>query len=142
MFWELDYLLGVSLDLDFSGEMGEFSEESQQRVTIDRRFDLDAGTFRYWQFEYEDVFRVSYTGLVRDGPSVDFYLTTSEEFNLYRDEERFQVLESASKYDGVEARIDTEVNPGDYVFFIDNTSAGEATDPGDCTIELEFTAEV
>lgn len=132
---------GCSSNAGFSGEAGEFSEENEGGVSINKTIELQSGTFRYWQIDSDSQIGMNYTGLVREGPSVDFYVTDDEEFNHYRDEERFKTLSDASAYDTIEAQIEDRLDAGNYVFFIDNTNAGEASEPGDCRIELDFIAE-
>jgi hypothetical protein len=82
---------------------------------------------------------------VRDGPAIDFFVMTEEEYDYYRNGERFKVNSQASIEDETTARYTVEIPEGDYAFIVDNTERGEAKPPANLsddvvTVELTVTA--
>jgi hypothetical protein len=87
--------------------------------------------------------RLQYEAVVRNGPAVDFYLLEQDEYTNYSNGDNFLYVSKGSETDTKLAQIDVTLEEvKNYVFMIDNTTAGEASPPSDSStadVDVELT---
>jgi hypothetical protein len=87
--------------------------------------------------------RLQYEAVVRNGPAVDFYLLEQDEYTNYSNGDTFLYVSKGSAIDTKLAQVNVTVEEvKDYIFMIDNTTAGEASPPSDSStadVDVELT---
>lgn len=66
---------------------------------------------------------------VRDGPAVDFFFTSEDEFSEYEAGNRFQYNQELSAFEATSLTDSEDLASDDYVFVVDNTDRLEAQPP-------------
>lgn len=82
---------------------------------------------------------------VRDGPSVDFYVTSQEELTAFENGDRFRYNRDLSMPDSIGGTASAELPAGDLAFIVDNSNQGEAAPPTNAvndvaTVEITVTS--
>lgn len=118
---------------DDSGDSSGSSDENEQSGPVTEEFINDTATvdedgWTYWDWEQEQNIEYTIDYLVRDGPEIDAFVTTEEEFQNFEAENRFQTLEGFTSA-GVSGTLSGTLGPGSYYFVLDNSNAGQVEPP-------------
>ncbi|MBX0303114.1 hypothetical protein [Haloarcula salinisoli] len=142
--------LGGSSNGDSGGSSGGSSDDvsSSGNVTtlIDETQTAPDSGYYQWPFTINTEVELSLTAIVRSGPAVDIYLTTSAELEEYKQGNRFGFNSALSVENSTFAESTSVVSPrDDLVLLVDNSTAGEAEPPTDgvenpAEVEVELTA--
>ncbi|WP_232703175.1 hypothetical protein [Halobacterium wangiae] len=115
------------------------TKEVETTTITDETVSVAAGEYETWEFSGPGS--VEYEFSVADGPAVDSYVLSSQNFEYFQDGETFQTeAESEDSSDGDGMAV---LGSGDFVVLVDNTDAGAASPPDDgATAQVEVEATV
>ncbi|MFC4359306.1 hypothetical protein ACFO0N_15275 [Halobium salinum] len=116
--------------------------------SADEDVEIEEGYYRYWElFFSEDAeldvsgVELSYTVVVRNGPSVDVVLTSRDEFEYFRQGQSIQYYPEASRLDTEYANVTGNLHTEDYVLIVDNSGYGEAKGLQKAELSVEISGE-
>lgn len=99
----------------------------ERQSWFDRTETVEEHGYLYWDITFEEARTISWEFLVREGPDVDVFFCTAEEFGYFEDEEGFRYWgETMDTHSGEDS---VTVDAGDYYFVIDNSERAEAEPP-------------
>jgi len=128
---------GDSQTTDGSDEPTETTE-----TLVDDRRNVQEDEYYRYSFSAEREAQYDARMTVRDGPNVDFIVTSQEEFEAYQNDERFRYNEALSMLDSTGDTTSARLPAGDLVIIIDNTNRGPAEPPANSVndvAEVELT---
>lgn len=99
----------VTVDVEITA-----SDVEHEVDIIDLTETIDGGDFHAWEFVLDDTFDVNYTVEVTEGPDVNVYIVTNEEFQNLEQQEDFRAIDDAM-WSGVGMVDDTvQLDAGNY----------------------------
>lgn len=137
------------LDDEESGDGGDGDGSGngtpRTQTLLDERYEISEDEYAAATGEIERDVEVTIEFTVREGPAVDLFVMTRDEFDNYQAGERFKFGQSASIEDEIDATNTAELAAGNYAFVVDNTDRGAAHPPANlsddvATVEVTITA--
>ena len=123
-----------------SGSSGGGGSGSWQEI-LNNRASVKEDEYKSWSWDIDQSAEIKWEFTVRSGPSLEFFVMTSREFDEYQARNRFRTLVNVS---GKSDTNSQELEEGNYRFVIDNTSAGNTKPPSnfdDDIAEVELKVE-
>lgn len=102
----------------------------------DGTLEVSALSYRHWEWSIdapaaaEDELSLEYEVVVRDGPAIDVFVMKPDEFSFYRNGQNALYLTEPSTLNTSFTRRTVALEPGSYVFVLDNTYDGKANPNG------------
>jgi len=138
-------IAGCSSGSSSSGDGGGDSGSTVETI-VDDTDTIEEDQYLSYSFELNRSADVDIRATVRDGPRVDIFVTSPEEFSHFEEGERFRYNSELSQMDtaGYDASLE-DMPEGEYVLVVDNTEMGEAAPPtnfddDNARVEVELTA--
>ena len=124
------------------GDTGDGEEGGRSREEIiDDRIEVEEDGYRYVSFDLRRDAELHYEYTVREGPAIEVFVVTDDEFDEFQAGNRFRGY-SAS---GVGGGDSVSLPADSYRFVVDNTNAGDVRPPSnldDDIVVVEVTATV
>jgi hypothetical protein len=125
-----------------SGDAGDGGSENEWQEIGNSRERVEEDGFISWSWQIDDPAEIRWEMTVRSGPSVEFFVMESVEFDEYQAGNRFRTTVQGSGTSDIGTR---RIEEGNYRFVIDNTDAGSVQPPTNldddvAEVELEIEA--
>jgi len=134
---------GANADSNDGGSNDGGSYEPTPQVVLDETVSVSEDEHRAWKWSIDREVSAELSMTVRNGPAVDVFLVTSDEYAQYKANRRFYTtdLELMDRVGGVTT---SALSEGDYAAVIDNTDRGAAQPPTNldddiATVEIKLT---
>lgn len=115
---------------------------SPERELFDDTIFIDEDGHMKLEWTIDSVVTIRITLEVLDGPNIDLYTMSKNNYNDYEECNEFNYYAQLSDEDTSNTNIEVNVEPGTYVTVIDNTDCGEASPPDQFPIDDNDRARV
>ena len=102
---------------------------SPERELFDDTIFIDEDGHMKLEWTIDSVATIRITLEVLDGPNIDLYTMSNNNYKDYEECNEFNYYTQLSDEDTSNTNIEVNVEPGTYVTVIDNTDCGEASPP-------------
>lgn len=123
---------GDFADSGGSGDGGDSSGDSggsTSQTIVEDNDTVTEGSYRYYTFTLNRQATLDLRLTVRSGPAIDAIFTNPDEFDHFENGDRFRYNEDLSLLDSTGGDASGTFPAGEYVYIVDNTSAGDAQPP-------------
>lgn len=95
--------------------------DSRETMVDGERDDLEAGQYVWWEFSLDTRLEVDYRVRVTEGETVNVYLLTAEQREIFDEEESgFEAVEGSIATETSRADRSVSLDAGDYTFVVAN----------------------